>query len=222
MTEDYKVHLESYIDKNPKVLKDYESHYTEKDVKFVLTFCSAEIVARMFEPNNPDKEDSITKFEAEFKMTTTRPLSTTNMHLYTADGNVKKYESPEEILKDFYITRKAFYTKRKEHKIAKLSDELNYLDARIQFIEDIVNGSLNILNVPKKQIHDYLEHNGFPQHEQSYDYLTRMPIHNLTKEKKEELERECEDKKLMLSNIQKKSETSTWKEELSTLEKKLT
>lgn len=221
-TEDFKVHLESYIDKNPKVLKDYESHYTEKDVRFILTFCSADIVARMFEPNNPDKDDSITKFEAEFKMTTTRPLSTSNIHLYTADGNIKKYESPEEILKDFYDVRMAFYTKRKQHKIAKLSEELNYIDARIRFISDIVTGSLHILNVPKKQIQDYLETNEFPKHEKSYDYLTRMPIHNLTKEKKEELEKECDDKKLMLQHIQKKTETTMWKEELDTLEKKLT
>ena len=118
--------------------------------------------------------------------------------------------------------RLAFYTKRKLHKIAKLTDELNYLDARIRFISDIVTGSLHILNVPKKQIQDYLETNEFPKHENSYDYLTRMPIHNLTKEKKEELEKECDDKKLMLQHIQKKTETTMWKEELDTLEKKLT
>ena len=217
-TEDFKILLENYIDKNPKILKDYDSHYTEKDVKFILTFHSSEIVDNMLKY---DADKKATNFEIEFKMHSTRPLNTSNMHLYTADGSVKKYNSPEEILKEFFNVRLQLYTKRKLNKIDKLSNELQYINARIKFIEDIIDGSLKIMNVPKQNVIDYLETNEFPLHDKSYDYLIRMPIHNLTYEKKEELKQESENKLNVLEFIKAQSEHDAWNNDLEALEKKL-
>ena len=217
-TEDFKTLLENYIDKNPKILKDYDSHYTEKDVKFILTFHSSDIVDNMLKY---DADKKTTNFEIEFKMHSTRPLNTSNMHLYTADGSVKKYNSPEEILKEFFNVRLQLYTKRKMNKIDKLSNELRYINARIKFIEDIIDGSLKIMNVPKQNVIDYLETNEFPLHDKSYDYLIRMPIHNLTYEKKEELKQESENKLNVLEFIKAQSEHDAWINDLEALEKKL-
>lgn len=217
-TEDFKLFLESFIDKHPKVLKDYDSHYTEKDVRFVLTFCSSSIVDDML---IYDAEKGLTKFDVLFKMTTTRPLNTSNMHLYTADGNIKKYETPEDILREYYTVRLDLYTRRKLFKIEKLSKDLDFVNARIKFIQDIIDGSLKIMNVPKQKMIDYLNSNSFPLHEASYDYLIRMPIHNLTREKKEELQNECQNKKDMLAFIENQSEQDCWVHELDLLEKKL-
>lgn len=218
-TEDFKMFLEQYIDKNPKVLKDYESHYTEKDVKFILSFHSSAIVDSMLSVDESNK--TLTKFDTTFKMTTTRPLSTSNMHLYTAEGNIKKYNTPEEILTDYYKVRLDLYSRRKSFKINKLSKELAFIDARIRFIEDIIDGSLRIMNVQKQKVVEYLDENKFPLHENSYDYLTRMPIHNLTFEKKQELTKERDDKKEMLAFITNQSEHDCWMHELELLEKKL-
>ena len=215
-TEDFKILLESYIEKNPKILKDYESHYTEKDVRFVLTFYSSEVIDKML---SYDTDKNATNFEIEFKMHSTRPLNISNMHLYTVDGNVKKYSSPEEILQDFFKIRFQLYTKRKLHKIDKLSKELKYINARMKFIEDIINEDLKIMNVPKQQVFDYLEKNDYPLHENSYEYLTRMPIHNLTYEKKEELNKERDNKMQVLSFIKEQSEYNAWENDLEALEK---
>ena len=88
-TEDFKVHIENYMDKNPGVLRDYESHYTEKDVRFVLQFYSKEVCDEYMVF---DIEKKATKFEIEFKNAQQEPLSTSNMHLYTQNGNIKKYK----------------------------------------------------------------------------------------------------------------------------------
>ena len=53
----------------------------------------------------------------------------------------------------------------------------------------------------------------------NYDYLIRMPIWNLTYEKKEELLKELNNKKDMLSNIQKKKIEKMWLEDLEIFEK---
>lgn len=217
-TEDFKTHVEHYMEKNSKVLRDYESHYTEKDVRFVLEFYSKEICDEYMVY---DADKKATKFEIEFKMHTTRPLSTSNMHLYTKNGNIKKYDSVLDIMQEFYDARLEYYEKRKAYKIRKIKKELKYLDARIKFIEDIISGELKIMNTKKQIIIDYLEEHDYPLYENHYDYLIKMPIHNLTYEKKQELEKECNDKHLMLVSIENETEIQTWTKDLENLEKKL-
>ncbi|CAL5420288.1 unnamed protein product [Camellia sinensis] len=47
----------------------------------------------------------------KFKLTTT--ISTSNMHLFDPKGVIKKYETPEQILEEFFHVRLEFYEKRK-------------------------------------------------------------------------------------------------------------
>jgi DNA topoisomerase II len=46
-----------------------------------------------------------------FKLTT--KLTTSNMICFDLNGKIKRYDSPEHILEDFYPARLAFYQKRK-------------------------------------------------------------------------------------------------------------
>lgn len=46
-----------------------------------------------------------------FKLT--GKLSTSNMMLFDFDSKIKKYDSPESILEEFYPVRLAYYQKRK-------------------------------------------------------------------------------------------------------------
>lgn len=43
----------------------------------------------------------------------TSKLNTSNMICFDFEGKIKKYDSPEEILEDFYPMRLAYYQKRK-------------------------------------------------------------------------------------------------------------
>lgn len=46
-----------------------------------------------------------------FKLTS--KLTTSNMICFDFEGKIKKYDSPEEIIEDFYPVRLAHYQKRK-------------------------------------------------------------------------------------------------------------
>ena len=46
-----------------------------------------------------------------FKLTS--KINTSNMICFDFEGKIKKYDSPEEILEDFYSMRLAYYQKRK-------------------------------------------------------------------------------------------------------------
>lgn len=214
-TEDFKTHLESYIDKNPKILKDYESHYTEKNVSFILIFYSKDITDSMFEIKDGQ---SLTKFQQEFKMSNTRPLMTSNMHLYTSDGKIKKYENVLEILREFYTVRLEAYKDRKKNLTDKITKEILHMDSRIKFILDVIEGRLKLMNAKKSFIQEYLENNNFPKQEDIYDYLIKMPIYNFTYEKKEELIKELKNKKDMLTELESTDEKTMWLNDIKAFE----
>jgi DNA topoisomerase-2 len=214
-TEDFKVHLESYIDKNPKILKDYESHYTEKIVSFILVFHNKNVTDEMFAIKDGQ---TLTKFQQEFKMTNSRPLMTSNMHLYTSDGKIKKYENVLDILREFYTIRINAYKDRKTNLISKINHDILFMDARIRFILDVIEERLKLLNAKKTIIQRYLEENKFPKQENCYDYLIKMPVYNFTYEKKEELIKELNKKRDILTTLESTNEKTMWLDNLNTFE----
>jgi DNA gyrase/topoisomerase IV subunit A len=55
-----------------------------------------------------------------FKLTS--KINTTNMMCFDFDSKIKKYNSPEEIIEDFYPMRLAYYQKRKVWRVFFFSD----------------------------------------------------------------------------------------------------
>lgn len=215
-TEDFKNHLDGYIDKHPKILKDYESHYTETSVKFILQFQSSSVLDDLLR-----ETDGTNKFEKDFKMISTRAVNTNNMHLFNRNGVITKYANVSEILKEFYDVRLEYYVKRKEHKLNQYEKELLNLDSRIKFIMSIIDGKLKVANGKKEDILNFLEKNKFPKMNDKYDYLINMPVYNLTYEKKEELLKEFNNKDSQYEMYKKKTIENLWMDDLSELEKHL-
>ena len=216
-TDDFKSTLETRLENNCKMLKDYESHYTENTVNFVLTFYNEMETNRMFQMSATN--DKLTNFEQEFKLTNSRPLNTNNMHLYDANGVIKKYDDVNVIIRDFYDMRLRMYKERKQSKISKLKQELVHLDARIKFILKVTEGTLKIMNVKKCDIEKHLEDEKYPLYDGKYDYLIKMSVYNFTYEKKEELLKEKSCKEEMLHILTKKSEGDMWNEDIEAFEK---
>lgn len=209
-TEDYKAFLEDYMEKNPKMLRDYESHYTNHKIKFILHFTSAKDLENLL--NN--HED----FEKEFKLVS-KNLSTTNMHLFDAKGIIKKYESVHDILSEFYKVRLDFYCKRRAYVIGELKREIGILETKARMIQEIIGGDLKVMGVSRSLIEDQLKTSGYMKHpeEGSYDYLLKMPVYSFTKEKYEELLGLVAARKKTLEDYENKDEKALWLEELDAL-----
>ena len=214
-TNDYKEFLEKYMDKNPKILKDFESHYTESTVNFILDFYDGKTNDLL----KPDTKTGLTKFEKEFKLFSSDNFSTTNMHMYNDEGKIIKCDTAIEIIRLFYNVRIKYYQMRKDYMIDELNKELIYLDAKIKFILDIINKKLIVTDRKKVDIENYLIENKYPTLDDKYDYLIRMPIYNLTYEKKEELLKEVNDKKELLEEITNISIEDMWLNDLNEFEK---
>tara|TARA_B100000405_G_scaffold298980_1_gene256639 strand:+ start:204 stop:1778 length:1575 start_codon:yes stop_codon:yes gene_type:complete len=216
-TQDYKSFLDDYIDKHPKILKDYESHYTEKEVKFILIFHSAEAL----DSKMGVTADGMSSFEKEFKLISPRAVSTNNMHLFDREGKIKKYKNVQEILEDFYVARLECYDLRRKQRLSALEKEVAFLDSRIKFILSVIDGDLKILDCKNDDIIKYLTENQFVEHEGKFDYLIRMPIQNLTLEKKNELLKELDKKEVEYNRYKAMTSKQLWKNDLDELKKEL-
>ena len=216
-TEDFKLLLEHYIEANPKIIKDYENHYTEEKVIFHIQFYSSSILEDYI---SIDNNSSVSKIETELKLHSSKMLNTSNMTLCDANGNLQKYSSAKDILIEYFHSRLLIYSKRKNFMSDSLKTELLYINAKIKFISDIIDGKLTLLNQKITEIYDYLYSNDIPKIDDKYDYLIKMPIQSLTREKILELDADMKKKASQLILLEKTLVKDMWKNDLNDFKQK--
>jgi DNA topoisomerase-2 len=144
-----------------------------------------------------------------------------NFTVLDENGNLKIFNSVTEIIQYFVKFRLAYYIKRKEFLINRLTHEMMVLTNKAEFIKAIISGKLKINNVPKKEIILFLQVANFEEINGSYSYLLAMPIHTLTKETYEDLLGDCFAKEKELEEIKKREHTQMYREDLQELRKAL-
>lgn len=225
-TDDYKEFLEGLITNNHPLLKQFESHYTAKNVKFILHFVPG-ARAKMGE-----------KFEIDFKLSSSKNLSINNIHLYSEEGAIKKFENTSNVIKEWSITRIKKYYERKNYQIKILEKEFNILSAKIRFILDVISGKIIIMNKKMADIAEQLITLKYPKifkddendintdnetdneivgEIKGFNYLLKMPISQLTYERKIILEKEVEHLAGKISVLKNTSIQQIWKNELEEL-----
>merc|ERR1719220_2075785 len=88
-------------------------------------------------------------------------MSTTSMVLFDHLGRLKKYETVEEILREFYDLRLKMYEKRKAYMVGSLAGEAKKLSNQARFILEKCDGSLKVENKKKQLMIDELSRRGY-------------------------------------------------------------
>ncbi|KAM3193856.1 hypothetical protein ACQJBY_070474 [Aegilops geniculata] len=133
-TYDYKQFLESLCtgkDKEPPFLEDMRSNYDLAGVEF-------EVILSKQNMSIAKKQG----LEKTFKLTTT--IGTTNMCLSDLDGKIRKYDTPEDILKEFFKLRLQFYGKREVVMLQNIGEELLMLKNKLRFILAVISGDIKL------------------------------------------------------------------------------
>ncbi|KAL6911837.1 hypothetical protein ACP4OV_000642 [Aristida adscensionis] len=128
-------------------IEDFTSQGDNNDVFYDLTLSEANM--------NIAIEEGLTK---KFKLTTT--MGTTNMHLFNSDGKIQKYDTPEQILKEFYELRLAFYEKRKKILLENIRLDLK-LENKVRFIKAVVAEEIIVRNRKRAELLLELQHKKF-------------------------------------------------------------
>ena len=142
---------------------------------------------------------------------------------------IHKVKNVLDIIDHYYVLRLKLYVKRKKHIIKQLQKDLTILQARVQFIMDFINSKIELRNKSKADIHGQFIKLNYPKlsvsmsngitTKKNYDYLTKMPIYSLTKEKIEDLIKQRDIKQAELDKVQKTSEKDMWRNDLKVFKK---
>lgn len=194
-TNNYKEFLEGLLEK--KILADFREKHTEENVLFELDFAGT-----------PDV--SILKLETTIR--------TSNMHAFSRAGQIKKYDSPLDILKDWYCVRKEFYIKRKKFLLSDLTTRSIVAENKSRFIAMINNGELVVSKKSEKLLADELKALKFYKVEGNFSYLLNMKISSMTIERAVELEKEADKLREEVVALTATSETTMWKSDLDAIQ----
>jgi len=220
-------------DKTPGIITDYKEYHTDTTVRFVVKMLPEKLRAA-------ELDGGMHKL---FKITT--QILTSNLVLFDHMGCIKKYECVQDILKEFYTVRLDFYQKRKDYMEGMLAAESLRLSNIARFIIEKIDGLIKIENVPKKELIRMLVRRGYDsdpvkawkeaqdkaekddlnegeeedeEDDKSgpdFNYILGMPLWNLTKEKKELLCKQRDEKTQELNILRRKSPKDLWKEDLA-------
>jgi DNA topoisomerase-2 len=131
------------------------------------------------------------------------------------------FKSAEDIVLYFVDFRLGYYAKRKAHLLAQLAEDLKILSNRAKFIKMIVDGELTISNRKRTDVEADLTSVGFDQVDGSYGYLTSMPIHSLTREKIDEINKSVDAKQKEIDKITRTTPADMYRTDLKDLRKKV-
>ncbi|XP_062993417.1 DNA topoisomerase 2-alpha isoform X2 [Elgaria multicarinata webbii] len=222
-------------EKTPPLITDYKEYHTDTTVKFIVKLSEQKLA-----------EAEAAGLHKVFKIQTS--LSCNNMVLFDHVGCLKKYESVEDVLREFYELRLRYYTLRKDWLAGMLGAESAKLNNQARFILEKIEGKIVIENKPKKELIKVLIQRGYDsdpvkkwkesqqkssdedtnEEEDSdkenesaaasgpdFNYLLNMPLWYLTKEKKDELCKQRDDKETELENLKQKKPDNLWREDLA-------
>ncbi len=201
-TQNYKDFLEKMYetDQTNKVKHfiGYKEYHTDTKVHFELEYNNLESIKDIYK---------------HFHLISR--ISINNMHLYSTEGRITKYNTIDDILKEYYIKRLQLYEDRRKYQLDELKKELEIISNKTRFILMVVNDELEVNKRKRSDLEKDLEKHKFPK--SSYDYLLAMAIYNLTFEKIEELKKQEQEKESQYKILLKKTADNIWKEELNEL-----
>lgn len=221
-TENFKELLEELIEpglnkegkKIVPLVKDYDDMSRDTTVDFTITLQKGKVD----ELEAIQLEHGCNGIEKLFKLYSTN--STTNMHLFDSSDKLKKYDTVEEIIDDYFETRMQLYMERKTHLIDVLEKKLVVLSNKARYIQELLDDTIDLRKKKKSEIVDMLQEKGYDviDEDGEFKYLIKMPMDSVSEENVEKLNGEHKDKSDELQRIKDTSEQQMWLKELENLE----
>ncbi|XP_072216502.1 DNA topoisomerase 2-beta-like [Excalfactoria chinensis] len=135
-------------EKTPALICDYKEYHTDTTVKFVVKMTEEKLA-----------EAEAAGLHKVFKLQTS--LTCNSMVLFDHMGCLKKYETVQDILKEFFDLRLYYYSLRKEWLVGMLGAESTKLNNQARFILEKIQGKIAIENRSKRDLIQMLVQRGY-------------------------------------------------------------
>ena len=193
-TQDYKEYLDGLVEK--KLIGGFVNNSTTEDVHFeIMDYAGKDLLKDL-------------KLRKTFRVS--------NMHLFHPTKGIHKYESPEEILKDFVELRLDHYKKRKAHLIDVLEKRAEMCDHKSKFVSMVIEGRLVVFKRKKQDLEEEMS-TMFPKIDGNLDYLLNTKTVEYTEERVKALMDEAKQAKEDLEKMMKTSHVTMWKTDIKNM-----
>jgi DNA topoisomerase-2 len=189
-------------------------NYTDTTVEFVITLSKGKLA----DLESGKGDNGCNGLEKMFKLYSTS--STTNMNLFNSEDKLKKYDTVEEIIDDYFDIRLEYYEDRKEFMIEALEKELMVLSNKARYIQELLNDTIDLRKKKKQEIIEMLQDKEYNviDDDEEYKYLVRMPMDSVSDENVQKLLNEHHSKQDELDRIKATTLQQMWLSELEILE----
>jgi DNA topoisomerase-2 len=102
--------------------------------------------------------------------------------MFNAERKLRKYETVEDVIDEFYVVRMETYRKRKVALIEELERKLIKLSNRAKFILANLDGSIDLRKKTAIEVNGILTSRGFAEIDGDFKYLIKMPMDSVTEE----------------------------------------
>lgn len=223
-TEDFKELLEELIEptavskdgkKASASIKDYDDMSRDTTIDFTITFPKG----KLEELEATSCDNNCNGVEKLLKLFTTN--TSTNMRLFDAKDKLKKYDTVEAIIDDYFETRYEMYQVRKEYMINALTKELILMSNKARYIKETLDGTVDLRKKSKAQVSAMLKEKGYNiiDEDNEYKYLVKLPMDSVTEENVQKIFKEQESKSVELETVKNTSANQMWTRELISLKK---
>ena len=225
-TDDFKCLLDTLrepeVDKDGKkkasIIKDFDDNSSDTVVLFVITFAKG--MLEELEGTATDNAN-VNGLEKVLKLYST--TATTNMHLFDEHDKLRKYETVEEIIENYYKVRIGLYQERKNYLVSELEKEMVSLSNKARYIKENLDGTIDLRKKKKDCILQLLREKGYDvldnDNDDEYKYLIKMPMDSVTEENVLKLYKERDGKQVMLEKTVQTTIHEMWLQDLAALEK---
>lgn len=206
----YIVFIESCIEKGKFSIKDYNDLSTDKIINIELIF------DKSVDLNNQEELRTLCK---NLKLVSN--ISMTNMYLFNKNEKLIHYASVYEILDEFINSRIEYYVIRKEYLLKDLNKRLILLSNKYKFILELLNDTLDLRKKNGDEINTILQEKDYDKIDNTYSYLTKMPMESVNNENVEKLKNDYDDINKSIEDLTNKTVNEIYLDELDELSKEL-
>jgi DNA topoisomerase-2 len=198
-------------------IKDYVDKSTDTTVDITVTFV---LTTTLKEMQSTPAEHGCNALEKLLKLYTTR--TTSNMHAFDEHEKLQKFATVSDIIDAFMKVRLHYYGLRKEKQVSDLRGETEICSNKARFITAVLQDELDLRKKSAEEVITLLRSQKYTElpHQvsaQPFDYLRKLPMDSVTTDNVERILKERDNKRALLLEVESKTITETWLEELSLL-----
>jgi len=194
-TADYREWLEKMLVEGK--VKDFTDISTDTEVNIRITGITEELLVKSL----------------------TDKVKTTNMHAFNAKGIITKYDTLNDILREYAGVRLELYEKRRLHQIKEMKDELPFHENIVRFIKSQCEEKPvpDLKRKPMAECVELLEKNKYDRINGDYNYIMKLPVSSFTAENIEKHEKDMMALRKSIHALENKNANELWLNDLQCL-----